>query len=128
MTSKFQEYLRRFGFYLFGFAIGMVALTYIYKKKNYQFDYGANARTLKSIRNKTVVYSPEVSKHLFEKTIDSTILQNILTEGKVDFSQLNRDEKPCKTYLINATDNSGIKLEVIRCDSLATVNKVIFSK
>ncbi len=127
MKFKFDaSFFKRLGYYLFGIAIGIFLLGKIYDKKNASFDYGPNARTLKSIRNKPhFEYTLAVKEIMQQQNIDTTAVQSLLYYGKVKFNKTNRGKAPCHTYLIEPTEKTAnISISVKRCDSVATVIKL----
>ncbi|WP_340198684.1 DUF4258 domain-containing protein [Ascidiimonas sp. W6] len=107
--------LKRVGFYLGGFAIGLVIITFIFKGKDTEFCYSPNCRVLKNIRSKKIDYIKETSK-------DSTAISTILKEGDVIFSKSNTDTQACKTYVIEGKiSNTEMEISIKNCDSIATV-------
>ena len=123
ITSSF---FKRLGFFLFGLAVGIYLLGRFYDKKNATFEYGPNARTLKSIRNKPhFVYVDEVKRIMKLQNIDTTAIQSLLYYGKIKFTKENRGKAPCHTYIIEPTKKTApISINVQRCDSIATVLKL----
>jgi len=121
-----SSFFKRLGFFLFGLAVGIYLLGRFYDKKNATFEYGPNARTLKSIRNKPhFVYTEEVKRMMEAQNIDTTAVQSLLFYGKIVFTKDNRGKAPCHTYNIEPTDKTApIRINVERCDSIATVIKL----
>lgn len=119
-------FLRRLSFFLLGLAIGTFILKFFLQKKNVNFDYLPNARTLKSIRNiQPLSYSVNAKTFMIDNQIDTLTINQILSTGKVDFSRSKTHTNPCKTYLILPPNNTTqIALTVTRCDSTATVEKI----
>ena len=117
--------LKRIGYYLIGVSIGAIAVSFIWKNKNASFDYGMDARTLKTIRIKERFYSDEALLTLQQKQLDTTVISQILKNADVDFSKGNPRQKPCAEYFITGKDSlKNISLYVSRCDSTATIEKV----
>jgi hypothetical protein len=117
--------LKRIGYYLIGVSIGAIAVSYIWKHKNASFDYGMDARTLKTIRIKERFYSNEALQTLQNKQLDTTIISQILRNADVDFTKGKPRQKPCAKYFITGKDNlKNISLYVSRCDSIATIEKI----
>ncbi len=128
MEFKFDTgFFKRLGFFLFGLALGIFLLGRFYDKKNASFEYGPNARTLKSIRNKPYFeYTNEVKEIMKRNSIDTTAINSLLYYGDVKFNKNNRGKAPCHTYLIEPTKKSAsISITVKRCDSVATVLDLI---
>ncbi len=120
------SFFKRLGFFLIGLALGIYFLGKIYEKKNATFEYGPNARTLKSIRNKPYfLYAEEVERIMEMNKIDTTAVNSLLYYGKIKFTKENRGKAPCHTYMIEPTDKTApISISVQRCDSVATVVKL----
>lgn len=110
-------FIKRLGWYLVGFSIGIVFLVFFLKKKSggegVQFCYLPNCRVLKDIRSKSLTYGD------FEK--DSLLIQSILRRGNVDFSKSETNGKDCKTYWIDFETNS---LKIKNCKDTAEVEQL----
>lgn len=108
--------LKRIGFYLGGFALGLIVLAFIFKGKETQFCYSPNCRVLKNIRSKKIVFENDTKQ-------DSTEIGLILKKGDVIFSKSNTESEPCKTYVIEKeTENTNFEIKVKNCDSIAFVS------
>lgn len=122
--------LKRLGFYLAGFSIGLIFLAFFFKKKSEEtgvyFCYFPNCRTLKDIRSKPLSYSEEVQWLILEKQVDSAGIALILLEGSVDFGQSDTRSEDCKTYLIEGTANQkNAFLTVRNCAQEAIVESIV---
>lgn len=117
--------IKRIGYYLIGLSLGSIVVFFIWKGKDVSFDYGPDARTLKSIRVKKVLYSNNALSVLSENKLDSTAIQAILLNGDVNFGKSDQRKKPCGEYYISGSyDEKKIDFWVIRCDSTSTIDKV----
>ena len=124
-----MAFLKRLGFYLAGFAIGLVFLAFFFKKKSEEtgvsFCYFPNCRTLKDIRSKPLSYSDEVRQLLRSKQMDSTEIAHILLEGDVDFGKSDTKSEDCKTYLIEGKVNEkNAFLTVRNCTQEAIIEGI----
>ena len=81
---------KRFFYYLIGVSLGSIIVFFIWTGKDVSFDYGMDARTLKTIRTKTLVYSNNVKLLMDKSKIDSTAIEYILSSGDVDFGKSNQ--------------------------------------
>ncbi|WP_299667385.1 DUF4258 domain-containing protein [uncultured Polaribacter sp.] len=118
--------LKRIGYYLVGLSLGSIAVYFFWQKKNASFDYGMDARTLKTIRIRERVFSDEAKKSMLRYDIDTTKISTILYVGDVDFGKGNPRKQPCAEYYITGTKElKNVSLLVKRCDSTATIKKVI---
>ena len=116
-----MKLLKRVGYYLIGVSLGSIVVLFIWKGKDVSFDYGMDARTLKSIRKKKIEYSETVSNQLTNKVIDSASIARALEFGDVDFSKSKARQKPCAEYFV---ESDSLELYVKRCDSIATIETV----
>ena len=115
---------KRIIYYLLGFSIGAIVVYFIWTGKGVSFDYGMVARTLKTIRIREKVYTPEAQEVLTKKKLDSVTVNAIFKNGDVNFSKARI--KPCPEYLVTGKDSlKNIQLYVKRCDSVAIIQKVI---
>jgi hypothetical protein len=117
-----MKFIQRLGYYLGGFAIGLVLLAFFLNGKDASCDYGPNARTVKNIASKTLVYDNSVESTFKNYQIDSTIVHQLIKYGSVDFSESDIEAKPCKIYHIeNSYKERDIVLKVENCDSTAKI-------
>ncbi|WKD86746.1 hypothetical protein KCTC32516_02124 [Polaribacter huanghezhanensis] len=117
---------KRVLYYLLGFSIGAIVVYFIWSGKGVSFDYGMDARTLKQIRIREKVYTPEAQAVLTKNNLDSVAVNTILKNGDVNFSESKPRIKPCPEYLISGNGRfKNIQLYIQRCDSIATIQKVI---
>ncbi|WP_340073806.1 DUF4258 domain-containing protein [Leptobacterium sp. I13] len=113
--------LRRIGFYLVGFAIGLIILAYVLKEKNTTFCYSPNCRVLKNIRSKKLSFNEKLQG----QEIDTNLFNYILTKGKVSFSKSDTKTKPCKKYIISGSyQEKNTEVTIKNCDSTAIVQKI----
>ena len=117
--------LKRFGYYLGGFSIGLILLAFFLSGKKTSCDYSPSARVKKNIRIKKRVFSDEVKSLLNTKTIDTTAISYIINKGDVSFSESNTKLDSCKIYVINGSYNQNdLKLTIENCDSIATIKDI----
>ena len=66
-----MAFLKRLGFYLIGFSIGLVFLFFFLKKKSDEtgasFCYLPNCRVLKELRSKPLAYSKQIDQMIYLK-------------------------------------------------------------
>lgn len=124
-----MRWLKRVGYYLVGVAIGSLAVLYFWKNKKVTFEYGMDARTLKTIRIKKRLFSEDAKVIMLQHQIDTAKISTILRNGDVNFGKSKPRLKPCAEYYITGNDSlKHIHLYVKRCDSTATIEKVILQQ
>ena len=121
-----MQLLKRFGYYATGLAFGLLIVLFIWNGKEVSFDYGMDARTLKTIRIKKRLFSADALNTLNNSKIDTATISAILKRGDVNFGKSKPRIKPCPEYFITGKDSlTHINLYIIRCDSIATIDKII---
>ena len=116
-----MKLIERFGYYLGGFSVGLIILAFFLSGKNVSCSYGPEARVLKNISTKKIVYSDNVNLALSENKIDSLTIPYLLKHGNIDFDERAR-KKPCGIYDIEGDySNKEFMITVQNCDSIATI-------
>ena len=124
-----MKLIHRFGYYLGGFAIGLVFLAFFLSGKKASCDYGPEARVLKNISTKTHEYSPTVLRKINEFNLDSLTVANVLRNGEVNFgdSEIVRDS--CSTYVIEGEhEEKNLVLRVVNCEEIATISEMLLKE
>jgi len=117
--------LQRIGYYLGGFSIGLIILAFFLNGKKVSCDYGPEARVLKNINTKKIIFSEAIITDLSTKKIDSTTISYLLKKGDVNFSKSTPREKPCGIYAIEGEyKDIEMLMTVENCDSVATILNV----
>jgi hypothetical protein len=115
----------RLGYYFGGFSIGLIFLAFFLSGKRSSCHYGPEARVLKNISTKQLVYTKNALETITNASIDTLIISEILKFGSVNFSKLDRDLDSCKIYIIESTYNDkDIALTVENCNQIATLQTV----
>ncbi|MBE7634044.1 DUF4258 domain-containing protein [Tenacibaculum finnmarkense] len=121
--------LKRFGYYAIGLGFGSLVVFFIWKGKEVSFDYGMDARTLKTIRVRERLFSAQAKQVLATTNIDSATIANIFKNGDVNFGKSKSRLKPCPEYFITGKDSlKNIDLYVIRCKYTSTIDKITIHK
>nr|WP_252730324.1 hypothetical protein [Lacinutrix sp. C3R15] len=103
----------------------MVLLAFFLNGKKTSCAYGPEARVIKNINTKKLVYSDSIYTVLSRKKIDSATIKKALLKGDVDFSLSNTRQKPCGIYTIESyIEDSEVILTVENCDSIATLKNI----
>ncbi len=116
-----MKLIQRIGYYLGGFSIGLIILTFFLSGKKTSCAYGPEARVLKNINSKPLEFSPSVLMKL-----DSISIRNLLKKGSINFSKSSPRETPCGIYLVDGELNDTmVEITVKNCDSLVKVIDVV---
>jgi hypothetical protein len=117
---------KRFGFYGFGFVIGLLLLFFFLNGKKAGCDYGPDARTLKNIKIKQRVFSIQSLQALKQNNLDTSAVSSLLRFGDVNFGESNTKLDSCKVYAIEGfVENTNLMMKVQNCDKTATITSII---
>ena len=99
-----MTFRQRLPYFLVGLFIGIIVVIFIWGKKNTRFDYGPNARVLKNLSTKELVYSKNALQAITELNIDTSTVSFILQSGDVDlWNKIKKDSSI--VYPINGRDS-----------------------
>ncbi len=114
-----MNFIRRLGYYLGGFAIGLIFLLYFLNGKKTQCNYGPEARVLNNLSKKEWVLSNHIKP---EWSLDSVTLLSLMKYAKIDFSKSDVKRDSCKIYAINTkVKNQPYLLKVENCSKTARI-------
>ena len=120
-----MKLIQRIGYYLGGFSLGLVILAFFLNGKKTSCSYGPEARVLKNINSKKLVYSNMVSSYITKKAVDSLEIMEVLKKGNINFAESNTRKQPCGIYIVKRNLNKKeILLTVENCDSIATITNL----
>jgi len=120
-----MKLIQRIGYYLGGFAVGLIVLAFFLSGKKTSCSYGPDARVLKNIRTKQQHLSNSVIADINNNKIDSLGIAYILKKGDVNFSESNTKLDSCKIYVIEGDYNEKeFTLTIENCEDLATIQSI----
>jgi hypothetical protein len=120
-----MTFKQRLPYFLVGLTLGIIAVFFVFDKKEATFDYGPNARVLKNISIKNHIYSEAVKTAILAKQIDTAQISKILKKGNADiWNKIKTDT--CIQYNIKGRrELKNITLTVKNCDSTAFIEKIM---
>lgn len=117
-----MKFIQRVGYYLGGFSIGLVILAFFLSGKKTSCSYGPEARVLKNINSKKIIYSDSIKREMLEMQMDSTDMRRVLIKGDINFSKSEPRQEPCALYYIEGYfEERLVYLSVENCDSIANI-------
>jgi len=121
-----MKLIQRIAWYSGGFILGIIALMFFLGGKKASCDYGPEARTLKNIRSKKQIITPETLVNLSKNGFDSSVISELLIHGDVLFSESNTKLDSCKIYVIEGEASERLlKIYIENCEKTATVKGVV---
>ncbi|CAN5523671.1 hypothetical protein BH10BAC1_BH10BAC1_16390 [soil metagenome] len=127
IPSKNADLFRRLKFYGFGFGLGLMAVSVIYKGKACQMPASAK---LEELGWQKLEYSQHATcrmecRHITEAEIRELVGKDeTLGSGKVNYDKSGVHDKPYPTYAIEGTTSTGKNLRIIIADC-DTISKVV---
>jgi len=120
-----MKLIQRVGYYLGGFSIGLIILAFFLSGKKTSCSYGPNARVLKNISTKRLVYSENATKNAQVYHLDSIAIPYVLRHGNVNFSESNTKLDYCKQYVIeDSYQEKNIILTIDNCERKAIIKSI----
>lgn len=119
-----MTFKQRLPYFLVGLTLGIIAVFFVFDKKEATFDYGPNARVLKNISIKKHIFSEESLAIINAEKIDNAQISKILKNGNADiWNKIKMDT--CIQYNIKGRGElKKITLTVKNCDSIAFIEKI----
>ncbi|MBT6161891.1 hypothetical protein N8873_05045 [Flavobacteriaceae bacterium] len=100
-----MKFIYRLGYYLAGFSVGLILLTFIFSGKKTSCNYSPSARVKNDILQKNLVLPPDF------KFSDSVVI-GFIRKGKIDFSKSQTKLDSCRQYRIDL-ENAPIRALVV---------------
>ncbi len=116
---------QRILFYCVGLILGIVAVKFIWNKKNVQFTYLPSDRIVNNIAEKDFEMLPLAACQARCFNLSEKMIEELLKERDFDGSVVDKDAKPCKQYLLEA-DISDVPVDFHfdNCDSTAILTHI----
>ncbi|WP_298353927.1 hypothetical protein [uncultured Dokdonia sp.] len=110
--------LKRIGYYLGGFSIGLIVLAFFFSGKKTSCAYFPQQRVLKNLRIKPYTLSPDATAELASMQRDTVTINRLLKLGEVDFGESETRKEPCGFYVITGEDETGkdLKMTLDNCE------------
>lgn len=120
-----MKLIQRIGYYLGGFSIGLIILAFFLSGKKTSCSYGPDARVLKNINSKTIIYHTVINDFISNNVIDSMQIRTILKKGDINFSESDPRHEPCGVYLVEGElEDKAVVLTVENCAETATITNL----
>ena len=127
IQGKNSDLIRRFKFYGFGFVLGMLVVSVVYKGKGCQLPSSAK---MEELGWQKLEYSKHATCRMECRHITETEIRELLGtgakpgKGKVNYAKSNVHEKPYPTYAIEGITSDGKDLRIVIAD-VDTISRVV---
>ncbi len=116
-----SELIRRFKLYGFGFLLGIVVVSFIYKGRGCQMPGSAK---LEELSYQKLEFTKHGTCRMQCRGITSEEITAILKSGKINYDKSEVRDKPCGTYAVEGRTKDGQHVRVIIADC-DTISKVV---
>jgi hypothetical protein len=120
LPSKNSDLYRRLRFYGFGFLLGCLLVSVIFK--------GRACRMPSSVKLEELAYQHlELTKHgecrMKCRNITEDEIKAVLQSGKINYDKSNVRDTPCGTYAVegNTADGQHVRIVIADCDTTSRV-------
>ena len=112
----------RLGYYLVGFSVGIIFLTFIFSGKKTSCNYSPSARVKKDLEKKDIFIAEYLKKRY--PFLNDSLVKNYIRNGEIDFSKSNTKLDSCRTYFFNLKNENISNFEVANCSRIIKLKKV----
>jgi hypothetical protein len=120
IEGKNADLIRRFKLYGFGFLLGVLVVSFVYKGKGCQLPGSAK---LEELSYQKLEYSKHGACRMECRGITEEEIKGVLKTGKVNYDKSGVHDKPCATYAVEGTTKDGqhIRIIIADCDTISKV-------
>jgi hypothetical protein len=124
IQGKHADLIRRLKLYGFGFLLGILVVSFVYKGKGCQTP-GTSKK--EELTWQKLEYSTQAECFMKCRNITKTELNQVLKSGKVNFDESKVREKPYGIYAIEGATatNKKIRILIADCDTISKVVNAI---
>lgn len=113
--------LKRLGYYLVGFSVGLVFLAFFFNGKRTQCHYGPEARVINDLEQKTWRVNSEIKTPI---AVDSLSVLSFLAQSSIDFENSDPQHSPCRIYQLNTRyKEQNYALRIFNCKDYVEITQ-----
>lgn len=121
IKGKNADLYRRLKLYAFGFLLGMLTVSVVYKGKGCQLP---NSAKMEELTWQKLEYSKHAECRMKCRHITEAEIKQVFKSGKVNYDKSAVHDKPYPTYAIEGPTGDGKKLRIIIAD-VDTISRVV---
>jgi hypothetical protein len=120
LPSKNADLYRRLRFYGFGFLLGCLVVSILFKGRSCQMPGSAK---LEELSYQKLEYTKHGECRMKCRNISEAEIKDILKTGKINYDKSNVHDKPCGTYAVEGktTDGQNVRIVIADCDTISRV-------
>jgi hypothetical protein len=115
-----SQLFARFRLYGFGFLLGLLAVSFIYKGKSCQMPASAK---LEELSYQRLEYTKHGACRMECRGITEEEIKTLLKSGKINYDKSKVRDKPCGTYAVEGKTKDGqqVRIVIADCDTISKV-------
>jgi hypothetical protein len=120
IPSKNADLIRRLKFYGFGFALGILAVSLIYKGKGCQMP---GSRKLEELAFQKLELTQHGECRMKCRQITEAEIRSLLKSGKINYDKSEVHAEPFGKYAVegNTADGQNVRIIIADCDTISRV-------
>jgi hypothetical protein len=120
IEGKNADLFRRFKLYGFGFLLGLLVVSFIYKGRGCQMPGSAK---LEELSYQKLEYTKHGICRMECRGITEEEIKGVLKSGKINYDKSEVRDKPCGTYAVEGMTKDGQEVRIIiaDCDTISRV-------
>lgn len=120
IPGKNADLYRRLRFYGFGFALGLLAVSIIFKGRSCKMPGSVKLEEL-AHQNLELTKHGECRMKCRNITLDE--IKQVLQSGKINYDKSEPRDTPCGTYAVegNTADGQNVRIVIADCDTISRV-------
>jgi Domain of unknown function (DUF4258) len=120
IQKKNADLVRRLKLYAFGFLLGILVVSVVYKGKGCQMPASVK---LEELSYQKLEYTKHGSCRMQCRGITEAEIKTVLQTGKINYDKSNVRNKPCGTYAVegNTADGQSVRIIIADCDTISRV-------
>ena len=117
-----MDFIKRLGYYLIGFSVGLIFLFYFFNGKRTQCNYSPQTRVLNDLSKKKWILSENINSKI---KFNSTEVSKWISLGSINFSKSDTNLDSCKIYcLVTIYKNIESNIYLKNCEQKVTILEI----
>jgi hypothetical protein len=120
IPGRNAELIRRFKLYGFGFLLGLLVVSFIYKGRGCQLP---STTKLEELSYQRLEYTRHGACRMACRGITEQEIKALLKTGKINYDKSNVHDQPCGTYAVEGATKDGqqVRIVIADCDTISKV-------
>lgn len=120
IPGKNADLYRRLKLYGFGFVLGLIVVSFVYKGKGCQMP---GSRKLEELSYQKLELTQHGECRMKCRGISEEEIRQLLKTGKINYDKSKVHDEPCGTYAVEGvtTDKQEVRIVIADCDTISRV-------